>query len=64
MTGEGVARVIASNRPDYSVGDIVLAQTAWCTHALSDGAQSLYPEQYAELVAQIQTIAAVLGRTV
>jgi NADPH-dependent curcumin reductase len=38
MTGEGVARVIASNRPDYSVGDIVLAQTAWCTHALSDGA--------------------------
>ena len=30
--------MIASNRPDYSVGDIVLAQTAWCTHALSDGA--------------------------
>lgn len=38
MTGEGVARVIASNRPDYSVGDIVLAQTGWRTHALSDGA--------------------------
>ena len=33
-------------------------------HALSDGAQSLYPEQYAELVDQIRTIAAVLGRTV
>jgi 3-deoxy-7-phosphoheptulonate synthase len=33
-------------------------------HALSDGAQSLYPEQYAELVAQIRTIAAVLGRRV
>src|SRR5882762_8291204 len=31
-------------------------------HALSDGAQSLYPEQYAELVEQIRTIAAVLGR--
>jgi NADPH-dependent curcumin reductase len=41
MTGEGVARVIASNRPDYSVGDIVLAQTAWCTHALSDGVPSV-----------------------
>jgi NADPH-dependent curcumin reductase len=38
MTGEGVARVIASNRPDYSVGDIVLAQTGWRTHALSNGA--------------------------
>ena len=33
-------------------------------HALSDGPQSLYPEQYSELVDQIRTIAAVLGRTV
>ena len=33
-------------------------------HALSDGAQSLYPEQYRELVNQISTIAKVLGRTV
>jgi 3-deoxy-7-phosphoheptulonate synthase len=33
-------------------------------HALSDGPQSLYPQQYAELVAQIRTIAAVLGRRV
>jgi len=33
-------------------------------HALSDGAQSLYPAQYAELVDQIRTIAAVLGRNV
>ena len=33
-------------------------------HALSDGAQSLFPPQYAELVAQIRTIAEVLGRRV
>jgi 3-deoxy-7-phosphoheptulonate synthase len=33
-------------------------------HALSDGAQSLYPAQYADLVTQIRTIAAVLGRRV
>lgn len=33
-------------------------------HALSDGAQSLYPEQYRELVDQIRTIAAVVGRGV
>jgi len=33
-------------------------------HALSDGAQSLYPEQFAQLVGQIRTIAEVLGRRV
>ncbi|HVP13923.1 MAG TPA: 3-deoxy-7-phosphoheptulonate synthase [Terriglobales bacterium] len=33
-------------------------------HALSDGPQSLYPEQFAELVRQIRDIAGVLGRTV
>src|SRR5580765_5048490 len=33
-------------------------------HALSDGAQSLYPKQYDELVEQIRTIAGVLGRRV
>ena len=33
-------------------------------HALSDGPQSLYPDQYEALVEQIRTIAAVLGRTV
>jgi hypothetical protein len=38
MPGEAVARVIASSHPDYSEGDIVLARTGWCTHALSDGA--------------------------
>jgi NADPH-dependent curcumin reductase CurA len=38
MTGETVARVIASNRPDYKEGDIVLAPTGWRTHALSESA--------------------------
>jgi 3-deoxy-7-phosphoheptulonate synthase len=33
-------------------------------HALSDGAQSLWPDQYRELVAQIRTIAGVIGRSV
>ena len=33
-------------------------------HALSDGAQSLRPEQFDELVAQIRTIASVVGRQV
>jgi NADPH-dependent curcumin reductase len=37
MIGEAVARVLASNQPDYSEGDLVLAQTGWCTHAVSKG---------------------------
>ncbi|NIP60029.1 MAG: 3-deoxy-7-phosphoheptulonate synthase, partial [Gemmatimonadetes bacterium] len=31
-------------------------------HALSDGAQSLYPEQFAELMDQIRVIAGAIGR--
>jgi NADPH-dependent curcumin reductase CurA len=38
MPGESVATVIASHHPGYSEGDIVLAHTGWCTHALSDRA--------------------------
>src|SRR5258705_9343293 len=38
MQGESVATVIASQHPAYSEGDIVLAQTGWRTHALSDRA--------------------------
>jgi NADPH-dependent curcumin reductase CurA len=37
MTGEAVARVLASNHAGYVEGDIVLAPTGWRTHALSDG---------------------------
>src|SRR5881628_1809405 len=38
MQGESVATVIASQHPGYSEDDIVLAQTGWRTHALSDRA--------------------------
>jgi len=38
MEGESVATVITSQHPGYSEGDIVLARTGWCTHALSDRA--------------------------
>src|ERR1700720_1102067 len=36
MAGESVATVVASHHPGYSAGDIVLAQTGWLTHAVSD----------------------------
>jgi 3-deoxy-7-phosphoheptulonate synthase len=32
-------------------------------HALSDGAQSMYPAQFAELMDQLRRIAPVVGRT-
>ena len=37
MTGESVCEVIASNQAGHAVGDIVLAQTGWRTHAASAG---------------------------
>lgn len=33
-------------------------------HALSDGAQSLWPQQFADLVAQVEQIAAAIGRRI
>jgi 3-deoxy-7-phosphoheptulonate synthase len=33
-------------------------------HALSDGAQSLYPDQFAAMVGQLRSIGQVLGRTI
>ena len=33
-------------------------------HALSDGAQSLYPEQFGEMMEQIRVIARAIGRDV
>ena len=37
MEGESVAEVVQSDLPAFRPGDIVLARTGWCTHALSDG---------------------------
>jgi NADPH-dependent curcumin reductase CurA len=58
MDGESVATVIASKHPGYSEGDIVLAQTGWRTHELSDGAdlRKLDPA-----VAPVTTRLGVLG---
>jgi NADPH-dependent curcumin reductase CurA len=58
MRGEAVARVIASMSPDYSQGDIVLAQTGWRTHSLSDGAGLRKLDPHA---APVTTALGVLG---
>jgi 3-deoxy-7-phosphoheptulonate synthase len=33
-------------------------------HALSDGAQSLYPDQFIELMGQLRMIATAVGRSI
>ena len=63
MTGEAVARVLASNHPGYAEGDIVAAVTGWRTHALSDGV-GLYGTPLRKLdpaVAPVTTALGVLG---
>jgi NADPH-dependent curcumin reductase len=37
MTGEAVAEVVESRHPDYQPGELVLAPTGWCDHAVLDG---------------------------
>jgi NADPH-dependent curcumin reductase len=63
MTGEAVARVLASNHSDYAEGEIVLAPTGWRTHALSNGTGS-YGRSLRKLdpaVAPVTTGLGVLG---
>jgi NADPH-dependent curcumin reductase CurA len=58
MRGESICEVIASDRPGYAKGDIVLAHTGWRTHAAWDGPnlRKLDPK-----VAPITTGLGVLG---
>jgi NADPH-dependent curcumin reductase len=63
MTGEAVARVLASKHPGYAEGDIVVAVTGWRTHALSDGI-GLYGTALRKLdpaAAPVTTALGVLG---
>jgi len=58
MGGETVSEVIASDRADYRVGDIVLAPSGWATHAawVGDSLRKLDPS-----IAPITTGLGVLG---
>jgi NADPH-dependent curcumin reductase CurA len=58
MPGESVATVVASHHPGYSEGDLVLAQTGWRTHALSDRADLRKLDQ---AIAPVTTGLGVLG---
>jgi NADPH-dependent curcumin reductase CurA len=38
MPGESAAEVIASDHPEYAIGETVLAKTGWRTHAIAEAA--------------------------
>ena len=59
-------KVTPLSRAAVAVGADGLMVEVHCDpdHALSDGAQSLYPEQFEELMAQVRQIAPVVGRSV
>ena len=58
MPGESVATVVASRHSAHAEGDIVLAHTGWCTHALSDRADQ---RKLDPTVAPVTTALGVLG---
>jgi NADPH-dependent curcumin reductase len=58
MGGETACEVVASDRPGYAKGDIVLAHTGWRTHAPWDGPA---PRKLDPAVAPITTGLGVLG---
>ena len=58
ITGESVCEVLASDRPGYAPGDIVLAHTGWRTHAAWDGPA---PRKLDPKLAPITTGLGVLG---
>ena len=61
----GCNKVTPLSRAAIAVGADGLMVEVHCDpdHALSDGAQSLYPDQLDELLAQVRQIAPVVGRS-
>ena len=59
-------KVTPLSRAAIAVGADGLMVEVHCDpdHALSDGAQSLYPDQFDELMTQVRQIAPVVGRSV
>ncbi|MEK1886023.1 MAG: NADP-dependent oxidoreductase [Phyllobacterium sp.] len=58
MEGGTVAEVIASNNPDFAVGDTVLSHSGWQSHALSDGGGLLKLDP---ALAPVSTALGILG---
>jgi hypothetical protein len=55
MPGETISTVIASQHPDFTTGDLVLAHTEWCTHA------AIQPEKVRRITQRALPITTQLG---
>lgn len=63
MHGRGVGEVIASQHPDYAVGDIVHGKLGWQDYRLCDGSPYYLMYKVQQRVAPISTALGVLGLT-
>ena len=61
VAGPAICEVIASNHPDYAVGDIVDARAGWCEYAVLAPDQSDYRGPPKKIDPAIQPLSAALG---
>src|SRR5580658_946687 len=55
MPGEAICTVVASQHPEFAAGDLVLAYTGWCTHAV------IQPEKVRRITQKALPITTQLG---
>jgi NADPH-dependent curcumin reductase len=63
MRGRGVAEVIASNHPDYAVGDIVQGKIGWQEYSVSNGSPYYMMYKVQQRLVPFSTALGVLGMT-
>jgi NADPH-dependent curcumin reductase CurA len=63
MRGRGVGEVVASNHPDYDVGDHVQGKLGWQEYSVSDGSPYFMMYKVRQRLVPLSTAAGVLGMT-
>jgi NADPH-dependent curcumin reductase CurA len=63
MRGRGVGEVVASNHPDYDVGDHVQGKLGWQEYSVSDGSPYFMMYKIRQRLVPLSTAAGVLGMT-
>jgi NADPH-dependent curcumin reductase CurA len=63
MRGRGVGKVIASNHPDYRVGDVVQGKLGWQEFSVSDGSPYDMMYKVRQRLVPVSTAIGVLGMT-
>jgi NADPH-dependent curcumin reductase len=63
MRGRGVGEVVASNHPDYAVGDVVQGKLGWQAYSVSDGSPYFMMYKVHQRRVPFSTALGVLGMT-